>query len=91
MRYYCPFIDQGYSIVQEAVVSLSLIVDGIFCSFLSDSKSFFTICFMSIQSNFSFICFVAILTCQMFIRQDILADIIEGIQRKGLSTRWSFI
>ena len=46
-----PVSDQGYSIVREAVVSVSLPVDGILCS---DGLSFFTFSFMSIQSNFSF-------------------------------------
>ena len=34
-----PVCDQGYSIVQEAAVSLSLLVDGILCSLLSDGLS----------------------------------------------------
>ena len=31
-----PICDQGYLIVREAVVSSSLLVDGILCSFVSD-------------------------------------------------------
>ena len=41
-----PVCDQGYSIVWEAVVSLSLLVDGILCLLLSDglSLSFYLTC-----------------------------------------------
>ena len=53
--------------------------------------SFFTFSFMLIQSSFSFICFVAMLTCQIFIRQEILTDIIDGIQWWGLNTRQNFV
>ena len=34
-----PVCNQGYSIAREAVVSLSLLVDGILCSLLSDGLS----------------------------------------------------
>ena len=34
-----PVCDQGYSIVREAVVSLSLLVDGILCLLLLDGLS----------------------------------------------------
>ena len=34
-----PVFDQGYSIVREAAVSLSLLVDGILCLLLSDGLS----------------------------------------------------
>ena len=34
-----PVCNQGYSIVREAAVSLSLLVDGILCSLLSDGLS----------------------------------------------------
>ena len=63
-----PIYDQGYSIVREAVVSLSLLVYDMLYSLLSNGLSlFFTFRFMSCPSSFIFICFV-MLIFQTFIQ-----------------------
>ena len=78
----CPFATKGIPIVREAAVSLSLLVDVILCSLLSDGLSpslHLALCRFSSVSVLH-ICFVAMLTCQMFIRQEILTYIIDGIR-----------
>ena len=63
-----PIYDQGYLIVREAVVSLSLLVYDMLYSLLSNGLSlFFTFRFMSCPSSFIFICF-AMLIFQTFIQ-----------------------
>ena len=74
-----PVREQRCSLVREAVVSLLLLEDGILCSLLSDGFSLSLHSALSIQSSFSVICFVAMLTCQVFIRQKIFTGIIDEI------------
>ena len=65
-----PICDREHLIVQETVVSLSLLVHDTLCPLLSDGLPLSTH-----SSSFSFICFVAMLVFQIFIPHEILTDI----------------
>ena len=73
-----PVCDQGYSIVRETPLSLSLLVDGMLCSLLSDGLSLSLHLAVCLFSPVSVLCFVAMLTCQTFIRQEILTTLLTG-------------
>ena len=79
--------NQGYLIVREAAVLLSWLVDGILCSLLSDGLSLSLHLVLCWFSPVSVLCFVAMLSCQMFVGQEVLTDISDNVWWWGLSTR----